>query len=265
MDPAWGRTGMRVLAEIEAGEGAGAAGVFYKSGYPRSTRAAKTGFMQDSLAAAVVTRSLTMANEVFVQCRVSQETKSLLQTAAAQKGVSESVLLRQLLETVLGITSSSGFSVVTSPSEASGAARLYIRRRPDDRALLAERAARRGLHSATYVSVLVRSHLRHLAPLPKEELASLKRSVAELGAIGRSLNQIARAANQGAKVGSAGSEGLRAMLKVAEGLRDHVKALIKANRGAGTSRNGSLTPRRPDRSEISPAMPAGDRDRGHTG
>jgi hypothetical protein len=86
---------------------------------------------------------------------------------------------------------------------------------------------RRGLRSATYVSVLVRSHLRHLTRFPKEELAALKRSVAELGTIGRSLNQIARAANQEAKVAGPGREDLRSMLKVAEALRDHVKALIR--------------------------------------
>jgi hypothetical protein len=83
--------------------------------------------------------------------------------------------------------------------------------------------------SATYVSVLVRSHLRNLAPLPKEELQALKRSVAELGAIGRNLNQIARAANQGGKPVGPGREDLKAMLRVAEGLRDHVKALLRVN------------------------------------
>jgi hypothetical protein len=83
--------------------------------------------------------------------------------------------------------------------------------------------------SATYVSVLVRSHLRNLAPLPKEELLALKRSVAELGAIGRNLNQIARAAYQGGRAPGPAREDLRAMLRVAEALRDHVKALLRAN------------------------------------
>ena len=78
-------------------------------------------------------------------------------------------------------------------------ARLSVRLAPEDRILLSDRATARGMPSATYVSVLVRSHLRNLAPLPKEELLALKRSVAELGAIGRNLNQIARAANQGGK------------------------------------------------------------------
>ncbi|HWX37251.1 MAG TPA: plasmid mobilization relaxosome protein MobC, partial [Steroidobacteraceae bacterium] len=116
-------------------------------------------------------------------------------------------------------------------AEPSGArhARLYVRLRDEDRLLLRERATARGMAPATYVSVLVRSHLWTLAPLPKEELLALKRSAAELGAIGRNLNQIAKAANQGGKPSGPEREDLRAMLRVAEGLRDHVKALLKAN------------------------------------
>jgi hypothetical protein len=82
---------------------------------------------------------------------------------------------------------------------------------------------------ATYVSVLVRSHLRRLPPLPQDELDTLKRTVAVLGAIGRNLNQLARAANQGAGTGLAGTDNLSALLKVCIVLRDHVKNLIKAN------------------------------------
>ena len=100
---------------------------------------------------------------------------------------------------------------------------------PEDRLLLRERAAARAMAPSTYVSVLVRAHLRNLAPLPKEELLALKRSVAELGAIGRNMNQIARAANKGERAVGPGREDLRAILKVCEGLRDHVKALIKEN------------------------------------
>ncbi len=83
--------------------------------------------------------------------------------------------------------------------------------------------------AATYASVLVRAHLRDQVPLPKEELLALKRSVAELRAIGRNLNQIARLANQGGRTAPAGMDQVRAMLKVSEGLRDHVKALLRAN------------------------------------
>ncbi len=83
--------------------------------------------------------------------------------------------------------------------------------------------------AATYVAVLVRSHLRNLVPLPKQELLALKSTVAELGAIGRNLNQIARAMNQGQRVAGPGREELRAMLQVGGALRDHVKALLAGN------------------------------------
>jgi hypothetical protein len=115
------------------------------------------------------------------------------------------------------------------PTKVVRDARLYVRLAPEDRILLSGKATARGMPSATYVSVLVRSHLRNLAPLPKEELLALKRSVAELGAIGRNLNQIARATNLGAKPAGPGREDLKSMLRVAEGLRDHVKALLRAN------------------------------------
>jgi hypothetical protein len=107
--------------------------------------------------------------------------------------------------------------------------RLYVRMRREDRLLLHERAAARGMASATYVSVLVRSHLRALTPLPRDELAALKRAVGELGAIGRNLNQIARAVNDGARVTGPGREEFRSILRVCEALRDHTKDLIKAN------------------------------------
>ena len=62
-----------------------------------------------------------------------------------------------------------------------------------------------------------------------EELLALRRTVSELGAVGRNLNQLARAANQGERVSGPARGDLRALLKVCEGLRDHVKTLLAAN------------------------------------
>ena len=83
--------------------------------------------------------------------------------------------------------------------------------------------------TSTYVSLLVRSHLRLLTPLPTPELVVLKRTVAEIGAIGRNLNQIARAFNQGDRPGGPSREDLHALLRVLDGLRVDIKALINAN------------------------------------
>jgi Bacterial mobilisation protein (MobC) len=170
-----------------------------------------------------------MAAPPFVAARVTPEMKTLLRVLAEREQITESALVRQLLEVTLRMSAKEGFPKLDALEKVSRDARLSVRLATEDRILLCERATARGIPSATYVSVLVRSHLRNLAPLPKEELLALKRSVAELGAIGRNLNQIAKAANQGGKPAGPGREDLRAMLKVAEGLRDHVKALLRAN------------------------------------
>jgi hypothetical protein len=118
---------------------------------------------------------------------------------------------------------------VATDGRAARVSRFSIRLRPDDQILLRERATARGIPAATYVSVLTRAHLRSLSPLPKEELLSLRRTVSELGRIGRNLNQIARAANQGERTSGPSREDLRAIVRVCEGLRDHVKGLLSAN------------------------------------
>jgi hypothetical protein len=89
--------------------------------------------------------------------------------------------------------------------------------------------------SATYVSLLVRSHLRSLAPLPKDELIALKHAVSELGPIGRNLNQIARAFNEGRPMARPSRDQFRAILKICEALRDHTKGLIKTNAASWVS------------------------------
>ena len=93
--------------------------------------------------------------------------------------------------------------------------------------------------SATYVSVLTRAHLRSLAPLPAEELLALKRTIGELGSIGRNLNQIARAANQGQLVTSPGRDDLAAMLRVCGTLRDSLKRVLLANLKSWEQGSGS--------------------------
>jgi hypothetical protein len=168
----------------------------------------------------------------FLKTRVSPEVKHRVQHAASQRLITESTWLKRL---VMRALSESGESISdamgsTRPAESGGrGARLYVRLRLEDHLVVCERAAARGMAPATFVSVLVRSHLRKLAPLPKEELLALKRSVAELGAIGRNLNQIAKAANQGGRPSGPEREDLRAVLRVAEGLRSHVRALLRAN------------------------------------
>ena len=169
-----------------------------------------------------------MSTAAFIGVRVSAETKALLRSLAENKKTTESALVKQLLEVVLNTTAMDSSPAIDAPRDPSPDARIKVRLRPDDRLLLASRAKERGLTAATYVSVLVRAHLRNVAPLPKEELLALKQSIAELRAIGRNLNQMSHALNQG-QPEVPGAHEVMSMLKVAEALRGHFKALLIAN------------------------------------
>jgi hypothetical protein len=173
---------------------------------------------------------LRMTAAAFIHCRVFKTTKEAFGAMARRQGMTDSALLRRMIDLSLqsaGAVSSTAAVAAAQPSARMS--RLTVRLQGDDQMLLQERAAARGMAPATYVSVLVRAHLRLLAPLPREELLALKRTVAELGAIGGNLNQIARAANQGDRVDGPGAQEVHLMLRICGALRDHVKALLLAN------------------------------------
>jgi hypothetical protein len=185
--------------------------------------------MQDSLAAAVVKHLASMAASQLIAARVTPETKARFRALAEHHHLTESTMLKRMIDLTLRSVGTESGEVRQPDRGPTRHARLCIRLRGDDQLLLRERAAARQMASATYVSVLVRAHLRALQPLPKQELMGLKRLVAELGAIGRNLNQIARAANPGGRLAGPQREDLRAFLSVCEALRDNVKGVIKTN------------------------------------
>jgi hypothetical protein len=180
------------------------------------------------------------ASEV-IKTRLTPEDKARVATVTQAELLSESMWLRRLVLRELQAAQPDHLAGnvlathVRSSAAQGPASRLNVRLRTEDRLLLHERAAARGMAAATYISVLVRAHLRSLAPLPKEELVTLKRAVGELGAISRNLNQLARAANEGRPIAGIGREEFRAILKICEALRDHTKTLIKTNTASWAS------------------------------
>jgi Mobilization protein NikA len=152
-----------------------------------------------------------------------------LRAVAEQQQVTESVLLKRLVKSALFALLVPTTRLVEPIESVARDARVFVRLRPEDHVLLRERAASRDMATATYASAVLRTHLRNAAPIPDRELLELKRSVAELGAIGRNLNQIARVANQSGRLGGPSSQELLALLRACAGLRDHVKNLIRAN------------------------------------
>lgn len=177
----------------------------------------------------MVQMSLTMSDCTQLKTWVTKETKERFAAVARHQALSDSALLKRLVELMLQSASAAEVATIEAAGRLARDSRVTVRLRVDDQMLLRERAAARGMPSATYLAVLTRAHLRSLAPLPKAELLALKRTVSELGDLGRNLNQIAHAANKGERVSGPGRDDVKAMLRVCEALRDHVKGLIRAN------------------------------------
>lgn len=186
----------------------------------------------------------------ILKARVSPEVKRRAKTIADRELLTEAAWLKRIVVKEIRAVDG-GSSESREPSAADGVRRrdndscgsnggskpIYVRLRSGDRLLLDARAAARGLRPATYLSVLARSHLRALTPLPKNEFLALNRCISELAAIGRNINQIAKAANEGGRLPGSAREEFRAMLKICEALRENTKALLKANETSWSTRN----------------------------
>ena len=170
-----------------------------------------------------------MVETALISAHIPKDRKAQFAALAQQQGLSESAMLKRLINAAL-LGSDVVQSAIIEPVDAVPATgKISVRLRPDDLSMLRERAAARSVPTGTYVSFLIRSHLRSLAPLLAPELAALKSSLAEIGAIGRDLNQIARALNRGEHPNGPSRADLQALLRALGGLRDHTKALITRN------------------------------------
>jgi len=169
-----------------------------------------------------------MSDHALIACRVTLETKARVRSLARRDGITESAFIKQLLDVVLRSVDVAE-PQLAPPDKVNRQGRLYLRMEAQDLRLLQARAKTRRMASATYAALALRSHLRGAAPLPKAEYVALRQAVDQLAAVGRNLNQIARALNQDGRPVLPGRQEVAAMLKVAEALRDHFRALLDAN------------------------------------
>jgi hypothetical protein len=170
-----------------------------------------------------------MSKRIHLTTWVSSEAKALFAAVARAQGLSESALLRRLVESSLVAVKGAASMAPEPPDPIVSSGRISVRLRSDDLLLLRERATARQMPTSSYVSFLARAHLRAQTPLPTAELMALKQSVAQVGAIGRNINQIARAVNEAQWPHGPNKADLLAVLRVLAALRDHFKALINAN------------------------------------
>jgi hypothetical protein len=114
-----------------------------------------------------------MSDRVHLTTWLDRTSKARFGVVAKARGVSESALLRQLVESTLTATDTVHASTPEPVLPVSSSGRISVRLHTDDLLFLRERASARELPTGTYVSLLVRAQV----PLPTAELAALKRSV----------------------------------------------------------------------------------------
>jgi hypothetical protein len=155
---------------------------------------------------------------------IAEDLKQRFTALAASRGISDSALLKQLVEgAVIGTTPE--FAVTARRVAEARDARITIRLLPGDRLLLQERAAARGMRAASYVSTLTRAHLRSLSPLPDREITALQAIAVQLAAMGRNIRTIALTATPAGLT----PNHARTMLMLCEAVRDHIKNILSAN------------------------------------
>ncbi|MBT2305299.1 hypothetical protein J7E70_33390 [Variovorax paradoxus] len=169
---------------------------------------------------------------VVIGTRTSRETKTRFAALAAQQDLTESALLALLVENVLAAqpTSDSDIALDLACDEGRANDRLTIRLRPGDRALAAARAARRRMKTASYLSMLVRTHVRGTPVMPPAELDELKAVAGHLAAIGRQLRSLNAAAGEQEGAGVSSSDALlRDVGNAVENVRETVASVVRTN------------------------------------
>ena len=170
-----------------------------------------------------------MTADQFIAARVSSETKARLRALAQRQQLSESALLKRLVDLVLNSATDVVSASAPSADRAIRCTRLYVRLTAHDRRLIEERAIARCLRPATYASNVLRAHLSGGSPIPDAELRALRQVTRELGAIGRNLNQIAHALNQGRPEAGPNMQTLQRILEACVATHGYVRAYIAKN------------------------------------
>jgi hypothetical protein len=75
---------------------------------------------------------MVMAADHLIAARVSADTKARLRALAAQQGLTESAILKRLLDSALAASGPTSTPVIATP-DTTRLGRLYVRLHPDDR------------------------------------------------------------------------------------------------------------------------------------
>ncbi|MFJ3465746.1 plasmid mobilization relaxosome protein MobC [Achromobacter spanius] len=162
-----------------------------------------------------------------LRARVPTALKEAFDALAAQRGVTPSELLREVVTKEL----SSDADATLPPLTTGKTARRLMVRLPQGVAnALHIQATLKGMASSRYLGALAQAHLTLLPVLDPEALKELRAATRELAAVGRNLNQIARALNDSHhETDRLRLEAVNELFDTIEAERQAIRALVQAN------------------------------------
>lgn len=107
-------------------------------------------------------KTVAMTRTSLIAARVSHELKAKVRSLAERQQLTESAWLKRLIWLAMRTAGEPASQVMRTPLRRLRGARVCLRLDPQDRSLLTQRAAAAHMPVATYVSVVVRNHLRDL-------------------------------------------------------------------------------------------------------
>ena len=136
----------------------------------------------------------TRATRLSITARASAAEKTRFATLAHAAGISESRLALMAIRAFVDEDGRTQGPPAHDPAAERVRAtdRITIRLRPGDGAVIARRAAERGMKTSTYLAAMARAHVAADPPLSANELAALKLSIVTLSGVGTLLAQSAR-------------------------------------------------------------------------
>ena len=168
---------------------------------------------------------------VVVGTRTSNETKARFAALAAQQGLTESALLALLIDKVLAANTASELlkPIDRTRDEACASERLTLRLRPGDRAAADAKAAARRMKTSSYLTMLVRTHVRGVPVMPPAELDDLKSVAGHLAALGRQLRTISASTGVQGMRSTASQQLLADVGAAVEHAREAVAGVVRTN------------------------------------
>ncbi len=134
-----------------------------------------------------------MSKQEVVKTRLSEGEKKAWQSFCRTNGVSESDMLRMMIQRVCGEAVPIDFPGLGDEKKAG---KVTIRLTGTEHRKLIERAKQEGYTNRTnWTTATVLAALHRMPVLTDEEVNTVRESCRQLGAIGRNLNQVARALN----------------------------------------------------------------------